>query len=189
MPYIESKFGNGISSLSAGGNVVLASGTPHLQFGPRDTGGVIGVNKIEGMKEELIFDFTGDMFTDVPDGLMPFVLPAGAVIKEVYVDVEEAFALTGTTPTVLIGTNGSEVTNGFVISQTILQGTGSSNLTATLAGTWDNEVPLAANTTIGIALGGTTPTITRAGKARVSVFFTRVNRAPSPALPGGPALP
>lgn len=129
------------------------------------------------------------MFASVPDGLVPFVLPGGAVIKAVYVDVEEVFVVTGTTPTVLIGTNGSEVTNGFVISEAILEATGTANLTSTLTGTWDNEVPLAANTTIGIALGGTTPAITSAGKARVTIIFERANRAPSPALSGGPVLP
>lgn len=185
MPYPISAFGNGVL-VGSGGNVVS---NVHNQFGARVTGGTYGVNKVEGVKEELVFDFTGEYFNSVPDGLVPFVLPAGAVIKAVYVDVEDVFVVTGTTPTVLIGTNGSEVTNGFVVSEAQLESTGSYNLTATLAGTWDNEVPLAANTVVGIALGGTTPVITNAGKARITVLFDRINRAPSPALAGGPALP
>lgn len=181
-----SPFGDGVL-VGSGGNVVS---NVHNQFGPRRTGGTIGVDKIEGMKEELVFDVTGEWFNTVPDGLMPFVLPAGAVIKAVYIDVEDVFVVTGSTPTLLIGTNGSEVTNGFVVSEAILEATGSANLTATLAGTWDNEVPLAANTTIGMALGGTGgPAVTNAGKARITVMFDRINRAPSPALAGGPALP
>lgn len=189
MAFYASPFGNGVDT-GSGGNVVTSKGTPHNFFGPRQDGGVIGVNKVEGMKEELVFMLTGEMFNDVPDGLMPFVLPAGAVITDVYIDVEDVFVVTGTNPTVLIGTNTSEVTNGFVISEAILEATGSASLTSTLAGTWDAEVPLAANTTIGIALGGTgTPAITDAGKARVTVLFNRLNRAPSPALAGGAALP
>ena len=185
--YYQTPFGSNVLT-GSGGNV---TSFVRNQFGPRDTGGTIGVNKVEGIKEELIIDLNASMFASVPDGLVPFVLPGGAVIKAVYVDVEEVFIATGTSPTVLIGTNGSEVTNGFVISEAILEATGSANLTATLAGTWDNEVPLAANTVIGIAVGGTGgPAIAATtGKARVTILFERINRAPSPALAGGPVLP
>lgn len=183
--YYKTPFGNGVL-VGSGGNVVE---NVHNQFGPRKVGDTVGVNKVEGVKEELIFDITPDIVNATVGPFRPFVLPAGAVITAVYLDVEKAFALGGTSPTILIGTSGSEVTNGFVISKALAEGTASSNLTATLAGTWDNEVPLAANTTIGITLGGTTPTIGLAGKARVTVLFDRINRAPSPALPGGPVLP
>ena len=169
-----------------GGNVVE---TVHNRFGPRDIGGTVGVLKVEGMDEELVIDFTGEEFNDLPDGLMPFVLPAGAVLKEVYVDVEEPFVATGTTPALNVGTDGSEATNGFTISEAILEGTGSANVTSTLKGTWAVGTPLQANTQIGFALGGTTPVVTDAGKARITIKFYRINRAPSPARPGGPALP
>lgn len=183
--YYTTPFGNGVL-VGSGGNV---TSNVRNQFGSRPVGGTIGVNKVEGIKEELEINLTGEFFSQVPDGLIPFVLPAGSVIRSAYIDVEKAFTLTGTTPTVIIGTDGSEVTNGFPITQAILQGTGSSNLTAALTGTWDNEVPLAANTIIGIALGGTTPVLAASGKARITILFERVNRAPSPALAGGPALP
>jgi hypothetical protein len=180
------RFGDGIL-VGAGGNV---RENVRNQFGPRDVGGTVGVLKVEGMEEELVIDFDGELFNTGLVGAKDFVLPAGAVIKAVYVDVEDAFAISGTTPTLLVGTEGSEVTNGFVVSKAILEATGSANLTSTLTGTWDNEVPLAANTTIGFVLGGTgTPALTNAGKARITVQFYRINRAPSPALPGGPALP
>lgn len=185
MAIYTSPFGNG-QLVGAGGNVVS---NVHNQFGRRTVGGTVGVLKVEGMEEELVIDVTGEYFNDDFVGNIPFVLPAGAVIKSVYVDVEDVFVATGTTPTFLIGTDGSEVTNGFVVSEAQLESTGSYNLTATLTGTWDNEVPLAANTVIGFALGGTTPVITDAGKARITIQFYRINRAPSPALPGGPALP
>lgn len=185
MAIYTSPFGNGVL-VGSGGNVVS---NVHNQFGRRQIGGTIGVNKIEGMKEELVIDFVGEYFNSLPDGLIPFVLPAGAVITAVYVDVEDVFVVTGTTPTVKIGTDGSEATNGFTITEAQLESTGSYNLTSTLAGTWDNEVPLAANTVVGFALAGTTPAVTSAGKARITILFDRLNRAPSPALPGGPALP
>ena len=186
--YAFSSFGNGTLT-GSGGNV---TSKVHTHFGPRtpDTDGNMGVNKVEGMKEELVIHLTGEMYASVADTLMPYVLPAGAVIKDVYIDVEEVFAVGGTsTPRVVIGTEGTEATNGFVISEAILEATGSANLTSTLAGTWDNEAPLAANTKIGIAMAGTNPTLSTSGKARITVLFHRINRAPSPALDGGPVLP
>jgi len=154
----------------------------HNNFGPREVGGTIGVNKVEGISEQLVIDFTGERFNDLPDGLVPFVLPAGAVVKSVYLDVEEAFVVTGTTPALEVGTNGSEATNGFTITEAQLEATASVNLTSALSGTWDAEVPLAANTVIGFALSGTTPAVTDAGKARITILFDRVNRSVSPAL-------
>lgn len=185
MAFYKTPFGNGVL-VGSGGNVVEDVRT---QFGPRDTGGFEGVNKVEGMKEELIIVIDGKVWNDVPDTLKSFVLPAGAVIKDVYLDVEEVFALSGTSPTILIGTDTSEVTNGFPISKAQAEATGSVNLTSALTGTWDAEAPLAANTTVGIALGGTTPVMAAQGKARVTIMFNRINRAPSPAKPGGPVLP
>lgn len=183
MATYQTPFGNNVL-VGSGGNV---TSVVHNNFGPRDTGETVGVNKVEGMKEELVIDLTGDLIND--GQLIPFVLPAGAVITAVYMDVEEVFVATGTTPAVEIGTATTEATNGFTITEAQLEATGSVNLTSALSGTWDAEAPLAANTTIGIVVSGTdTPTVT-GGKARVTVLFDRINRAPSPALAGGSVLP
>lgn len=167
-----SKFGNGVA-VGSGGNV-SDKGTPHNVFGPRDSGGTLGRVKTEGITEELRIHITGELFNDVPDGLVPPIIPAGAVIKAVYVNVEEVFVVTGTNPTILVGTNGSEVTNGLVISEAVAEALGPANLTSTLAGTWDAEAPLAADTTVGIALGGTnTPAITDVGKLLLTIVYDR----------------
>ncbi len=184
MARYQTPFGNNVL-VGNGGNV---TSVVHNNFGPRDTGETVGVNKVEGIKEELIIDLTPELIND--GQLIPFVLPAGAVIKDVYMDVETAFVLTGTTPAVEIGTAGSEATNGFTITEAQLEATASVNLTTALSGTWDAEAPLAANTTVGIVTSGTNPVVANNnGKARVTILFDRINRAPSPALPGGPALP
>jgi hypothetical protein len=177
MTYEISKFGNGVLT-GSGGNVVE---NVHTRFNTQKIGGGAGVNKIEGMKEELIIDFTGEMFADEADGLKPFVLPKGAIITDVFAYVDEAFVATGTTPALEVGTDGSEATNGFTIAEAKLEAVGAYNLTSELSGTWDAEAPLAANTKIGFALSGTTPALTRAGKMRISIFFVRTDVAPSPA--------
>jgi hypothetical protein len=183
--YYKTPFGNGVL-VGSGGNVVE---DVHNQFGPRNVGNTVGVNKVEGVKEELVIDLTPDLVNATVGPFRPFVLPAGAVITAVYMDVEDVFTLGGTTPAIEIGTSGTEATNGFTITEAQLEATGSVNLTAALSGTWDAEVPLAANTTIGIVTSGTLPTVGAAGKARVTILFDRINRAPSPAKPGGPVLP
>lgn len=172
MPFYTSPFGNGVL-VGSGGNV---TSNVHNFFGPRDAEGADGVLKVEGLTEQLILNIVAAEFLDGIDTLVPYSIPAGAIIKAAYVDIEEAFNLTGTSPTILVGTNTSEVTNGFVISETIAEGTTTANLTATLVGTWDNEVPLAVDTIVGIALGGTGgPAMARQGKARVTIVYDRAN--------------
>lgn len=180
--YAFSSFGNGTLT-GSGGNV---TSKVHTHFGPRtpETDGFAGVNKVEGMSEELILQLTGKMYNDVGGFLDEYILPAGSIIKAAYIDVEEAFALSGTnTLAVEIGTAGSEDTNGFTITEAQIEGTGSVNLTGALSGTWDNEAVLAADTVVSVALTGTNPVLTDAGRARITIKFDRVNRSPAPAEP------
>jgi hypothetical protein len=173
--YETSKFGNGVA-VGSGGNV-SDLGTPHNHFGPRDTDGADGVLKVEGITEQLIINFTGKEFNDgVAPSLVPYVIPAGSVIKAVYLDVEEVFVATSDTTFALeIGTDTTEVTNGFTTTEAQLEATDSVNLTSALSGTWDSEVPLAADTIVGAALSGTNSAVTDAGKARFTIVYDRVN--------------
>lgn len=177
MPFYATPFGNGISSLSTGGNVVVASGVPHVYVGARDTGGTAGVLRVDGLTEQLIINLDGTMFNDSIDaGLVDYIIPAGAIIKAAYIDVEEAFAISGTdTLAVEVGTSGTEATNGFTITEAQIEATNSVNLTSALSGTWDAEAPLAADTTVAIVLSGTNPVITDAGKARITIVYDRAN--------------
>lgn len=172
--YGASPFGNGISSLSAGGNVVLASGTPHNTYGQRDTGGSTGVLKVEGAIEQLRLELTGDDINDLLEPLVPTYLPLGAIIRDAWWDTVEVFVATGTNPTLLVGTDTSEVTNGLVISETLLETLGVARVTGTLTGTWAVNTPLAARTKIGLAVGGTVdPAIARSGRGILTVEYIR----------------
>lgn len=175
----RSPFGNGVVT-GSGGNVTSNVNT---HFGTRDTGGTTGVNKIEGVKEELIIDFTGAMFNEVGGFLIPFVLPAGAIIKAVYMTVDEVFVTGGTFTALDIGTSGSEATNGFSVTDAQLEAAATVNLTGALSGTWDGEAPLAADTVIDAVLTGAGASLTDAGKARFTILFDRTVVSPSPALP------
>ncbi len=99
-------------------------------------------------------------------------LPAGSTFVEAIAEVTEAFVLGGTSPTIAVGTDGSEETNnGIELAEASAEATGT-YYNATGAGTWAN--PLAADTDIGVALGGTTPTVTDAGEAKVVIRYIKV---------------
>lgn len=173
MPYETSKFGNG-TLVGSGGNVT--SNVDNF-FGPRRSGGSSGYLEVDGMIEQLVINLDGALINDKNGQLVPLYLPAGASIRDVYYDGETAFTLTGTSPTILIGTSGSEVTNGLVISQSVAQSTNTARLTSTLTGTWAVNTPIQARTAVSIVLGGTTPTIDRVGKGRVTIEYIRPNNA------------
>ena len=170
MGYETSAFGDGVLT-GSGGNV---TSNVHNHYGPRDTGKTQGVIKSEGVYDELTFDLDGTMVGNEAFPLIAPLIPAGSRIKEVFVEVSEVFVLGGTTPVIEVGTEGSEATNGFTVSETIAEAVGMYDLTSALSGTWATSVGLVADTTVGIDLAGTTPTVTSAGKARVVIRYVKM---------------
>lgn len=136
-------------------------------YGPRDTGKTVGKIKSEGSISELSYVVDAAMI----DGTVPQTakIPAKAKVIAVYAKVSEAFVLGGTNPTILIGTDTSEVTNGAVLDDSLAEVVGTYDITDTLTGTWASE--LAAETTVGFSLGGTSPTKTTAGKVQFVVRY------------------
>lgn len=137
------------------------------QYGPREVGGTVGIVKTEGSKNEASFTFGG---TEVLGGdwvlETDFKLPAGAIVKNVYVEVQEALSTGGD---VLIGTDGSEAANGFVIPTVSIEAVGTYDVTSSLIGTW--TAPLAAETVVSLAAVGTA---VEGGKAKVIVEYVSV---------------
>ena len=173
--YFASPFGDGVAT-GSGGNVVTASGTPHNFFGNRDTGGSTGVLKVEGTIEQVRIHITGVDLNDLLEPLVPTYLPAGATIRDVYWDTIDVFTLTGTSPTILVGTDTTEVTNGLVISEAVAESANTARLTSTLTGTWAVNTPLQARTKIGFAIGGTGgPVVARSGSGILTIEYTRPN--------------
>lgn len=144
----------------------------HNHYGEKNLGGAAGVFRTAGSDNELTVYATGEILND--DFLPVVVIPAGAVVTKAVAHVTEAFALGGTTPTILIGTEGSEVTNGAVLDEASAEAEGYYDITTTLTGTWDAEAAFAADTTVGLALGGTTPTVTDAGRVVFIITYSDV---------------
>lgn len=172
MGYDTAKFGDG--SATGAGNVTTQVSN---HYGERDDGGTGGNFKTEGSKAELVFDFTGESFNQGAGAgddafLVEPVLPAGALVTSVSLEITEAFVVTGTTPAIEIGTKTTEATNGFTTSEAQLEATGVYNLTGALSGTW--AAMLAAATTVGVAASGTSPVLTDAGKGRYVISYNTV---------------
>lgn len=131
-------------------------------YGPRNrfeaTGGAL---KTEGAMKEAVVTFTGENYASVS-----LVLPAGAtVVGNALVEVTEAFVIGGTSPNVAVGVSGSEATNYVaLIPEASLEALGTYSIAP--AGSLAVNTPLAAATTIKVALEGDT-TITSAGQAKV----------------------
>lgn len=128
--------------------------------------GTVGQVRTAGVEKQLVITFAGDNYAN-----LTFKLPKGAFVNgPVAIEIEEAFDLGGTSPTIQIGVQGSTGTNYLAeISEAQAEAVGT--YTDASAGSLAANAVLTADTTIVIALGGTTPTITSAGKAKVVVPY------------------
>ena len=171
MGYERSPLGDG--SATGSGNVTTAISN---HYGPRKSRQSKGVVKTEGVMNELSIEFTGQEVSDGAFVLIAPEIPAGSAITDVWLHTKEVFTLGGTTPVVDIGTEGSEATNGFTMSEADLENVGYVWMTDDLSGTWDAEAPLAADTTVGILLGGGgSNTSAATGLAEVIIRYARVS--------------
>lgn len=135
------------------------------QYGARNTGGTVGVQTTRDSTQQLCVDFTAQSL--IEGFIPPLVLPRGAHFLRYILRVDEAFTLTGTTPTLLVGGT-VPGTNGVTVTAAELAAVGTKIPASTGQGTW--SVTSATGTTasekVRVILGGTTPAVTPgAGKA------------------------
>ena len=129
------------------------------QYGPRGTGNTVGVETDRDSVHTMSVTFNSRSLQDAY--LSPFNLPRGAKVLRYLLRVDEAFTLTGTTPTLIVGGT-APATNGVVITAAELAAVGTKTPASTGTGTW--AVASATGTTaterVTKALGGTTPAVT-----------------------------
>ncbi len=151
------------------------------QYGVRDTGGSIGTECRGNSLVRLRIDLTGQSIADAIAGFVPpVVIPKGALFKQGILRVDEAFNVTGTSPTVQIGAVGSVATNGVVLTETELETVGTKTIASAGAGTWatSSSTGTTAAAKIGFALGGTTPVVSKTvGKATLILEFQQIAKA------------
>lgn len=171
MPFERTKFGNGLAAGAGGSNVVR---DVNHHFGPREFNNVVGKLDMDGAINEIAIDLKPAVLTANGFPLLPPILPALSKILAAYVEVEEVFNITGTTPTVRIGTKSSEATNGITITEAQLEALGMYDVSSTLAGTWTAAGGLTAATTVGIIRNGDTAAVGTGGKARVLIRYIKL---------------
>lgn len=130
-------------------------------YGPRDTGGTVGVETTKTALNVLSFELTGSSLKD--KFLPPFVLPQKAQIQRAWVTVDEAF--TGLT-NVSLGEGNAEATNGITLLAADLA-VGTRNVNAKLTGTWAPTSATTAAHRVGIVVTGTPSPLV----GRASVFI------------------
>ena len=127
-------------------------------YGPRNTGGSVGVETSKDSIHQLSIDFTGASLAS--SFLPPVVIPRGAHFLRYILRIDEAFVVTGTAPTLIFGGT-APATNGIVLTEAELEAVGTKIPASDGEGTWD--VASATGTTaaelVTKALGGTTPAI------------------------------
>jgi len=127
---------------------------------------------VGGAEFEHVIYITGDDFGSGTAFNTELTIPSGSSLVEAYAEITEAFALGGTAPTINVGTDTSESTNFAIeLSQAQAQAVGHVYST-TSGGTFSS--PLTADTAIGVALDGTSPTVTSAGKAKIVMKFLKI---------------
>ena len=148
MGFEASNFGDG--SASGGGNVTTQVST---HFNARRSGFAAGNVKTEGREVVLSIHFDHVAATNDELFLANPVIPSGARITKAEM-ITRVQGVVATGGVVDIGTDTSEATNGFSITEAQLEAAADTvvDLTSALSGTWDAETKFAADTTVNVAL-------------------------------------
>jgi hypothetical protein len=133
----------------------------------------VGAVVTDSNEKELVFVIDGEKFVGgVYNFAVTEAIPVGAVPTSAFARVSEVFVLGGTTPTIQVGTSGSGAAAVFgSLAEASAEALGTYTLTVT-------GTPLTATTAgnLRVALGGTTPTVTAAGRVTITVTY-RINPA------------
>lgn len=143
------------------------------QYGPRNTGGAAGLERGQNSVNRLSISITGEMLNS--GFVTPQSIPKYASFKSAHITVHEAFVVTGTTPTILVGAAGSVATNGFIITETELETLGSRKLANDGEGTWDiaHASGTAAAALVDFAFEGDAA-VTDAGRATLVLEYVNL---------------
>jgi hypothetical protein len=143
------------------------------QYGPRGKeDGVLSGGEIHGagVVHEKVVYITGDDFASGTSFNTQLVIPAGSFFKEATFEITEVFTVGNADNVINIGTDTSESTNGVAIAD---PETAEVTQDTSGAGTW--AAALAADTTVGVSVTGTTAAITAgSGKAKVVLRYTKI---------------
>lgn len=102
------------------------------QYGPRATGGSVGVERTQDSVHQLSINFTGESLNQA--FLPPVVIPKGALFLRYRLRIDEAFAVSAGGTVTFGGTVPG--TNGVVLTEAELEAIGTKTPASAGAGTW-----------------------------------------------------
>jgi hypothetical protein len=149
-------------------------------YGVRTTGGAVGQERLTNTTYIVRIDLTGQSIADAVAGFMPPVyIPKYANFVSAMLQVDEAFVVTGTTPTLLVGAAGSVATDGFIITEAELEAVGLKALANDGEGTWDvaHASGTAAAAKIAMELEGDAAVAATSGKGTLILEYQCVAKA------------
>lgn len=145
----------------------------NAHYGPRGVqDGVASGGKVQknGSVHEAVVYISGDDFAGGTSYNTQLELPAGAIPIDATFEVTEAFTLGNADNVFNVGTDTSESTNGLALANPDALGTTED---ATPAGTW--AAALAADTSVGVSVTGTTAAVTAGvGKAKAVIRYKKI---------------
>lgn len=143
-------------------------------YGARNTGGSVGVEQSSDSVHQLSIAFTGDSLQS--SYLPPVVVPKGSKFLRAVLRVDEAFVVTGTSPTLLFGGT-APATNGIVLTEAELEAVGTKTPASTGTGTWaqNSATGTTAAEKVTKALGGTSPVVA-AGSGKATLILEFINK-------------
>ena len=147
------------------------------QYGPRNTGFSVGVEQSNDSIHQLSIAITGESLNS--SFLPPVVVPKGSRFLRAILRVDEAFNLTGTSPTVIFGGT-APATNGIVLTEAELEAVGTKVPASTGTGTWStaSATGTTAAEKVTKSLGGTSPVVVpTVGKGTLILEFINKTKA------------
>jgi len=143
------------------------------QYGPRDTGGAIGVANTDNQVEILAIQFTGDSLNS--NYLPNVVIPSGALFLRYRLRVDEVFNVSASGTVTFGGTVPG--TNGVVLTEAELEAVGTKTPASAGAGTWatSSATGTTAAQRVAKAISGTVAA--GSGKATLFAEYVHIKRA------------
>ncbi len=141
-------------------------------YGTREVGRSAGNFNTSGALNEMVVQLTGQLLAD--GIVIKYFLPKGATFTgKATLIVDEVFVLAGSS-VVEVGEKGLEATNGISLTEANLESTGVTDVSAALAGEWDEGSQLPHSQEVDIVFSAGSVTTASAGKATLILEYLHV---------------
>lgn len=139
------------------------------QYGARNTGGAVGLERNTNSTNVLTYDLTGEMLNSAYNA--PIKVPKGALVRKVTLRVDEVFVVSAA-GTVAIG-GAVPGTNGVVLTEAKLEALGTSDVSALAIGTWAtaSATGTTASESVTKSITGTVGATSGKGTLTVEYYF------------------